>query len=284
MHSHTELQTFRRCPREHHYRYVLRREPLTKAAALETGSRVESVIKRWHVKQPYSLEGLDPKEKALVLGYQEWWRDDALRLEKVDVMFKVRLGGVEMGGALDGVGMEGDRRVIWELKTTSKSIELGGDYWRTVINVDPQATLYLQAAQELGISDPWIRWDAIHKPQQRQGKKETDQEFFSRIVKEIGEEPGKYYQRVLVTRSEAEHATHVRDLRGIVHLLEASRMRGGLPPRNVDACFTFFRPCSYFDVCSGATSIEDGTRFKNTERPEREQIPDAPVEQVKYEF
>ncbi len=287
MPSHTEIETFHRCPREHHYRYVRRREPVTRAKALDVGVRLEGCIKRWHMGAPVSLAHLEPEERALVKGYMAYYQDQAFRMERVDVRFKVRLGAVEMIGDLDGLGREEGRGTIYELKSTSIDVTPGSDYWRKIGYVDPQATLYLKAAGELGLADPWLTWDAVHKTALRQGKKETPEEYEDRVLGDIAKRPTYYFQRQTITRTEEEHQAHIRDLNGTVHLIQTTRAMGGLPPRNVDACFHFHRPCNFFAVCSGETSIDDPTRYQDSQRPDAKPLIQRPPEHQeipKYDF
>ena len=53
-----------------------------------------------------------------------------------------------------------------------------------------------------------------------------------------------------------------------VEIREARRLR--LFPRNVDACHRWQKPCTFFDVCSGAASLSDPTRFRRTDNPHEE--------------
>lgn len=46
--------------------------------------------------------------------------------------------------------------------------------------------------------------------------------------------------------------------------------RLGRWPRNPDACIRYGSTCSYFDVCAGQGSLEDGTRFRQVENVHEE--------------
>jgi hypothetical protein len=257
---------------------------------LSIGKRIDTAVKAVALgKQPdYKL--LKPAERALVKGYAIRWQDYPLKIEKIDVAFKVRMGSAEVVGEMDSVGVRRgvQRTEIMETKTTSKDIGPGSDYWRQITNVDPQSTIYLFAAKELGIADPWLTWDVMRKPELRQKKDEADDDFESRVLEDISERFHYYYQRAQIVRSDEEHQAAVRDINGTLHLMQVTRM---LPeaPRNVDACFTFHRPCDFLPVCSGSHSIEDPTLYKDKEKREHKpqitnvEIP-APPKAPEYVF
>jgi hypothetical protein len=265
--SHTELVTFRRCPREWYYGYVLHREPLATPSAIQIGRRVDTAIKTAMLGGVPDLSLLEPKERALVTGHVWRWKG-TIDVERVDIPFRVRIGSVEVAGELDAIGIERstNRRVVVEGKTTSADIHPGSAYWKHITKVDPQATIYLRAAQELGLAEPFLIWDALYKPQQRKKANETDDAFTSRVLGEIAEDMPRYYQRAEIVRHDEEHAASARDIEGHVHLMQVTRMQLREAPRNVDACFKWGRECVYFAVCSGATTIDDPLRYKNKER------------------
>lgn len=265
--SHTELQTFRRCPREWHIRYVRRREPKVTAKPLEVGKRIDTAIKKVQLGEKVDFHSLLPEERALVQGYAARW-EGTLKTTRVDVPFKIRMGAAEVVGEIDSIAIDpaqGGRTVLSELKTTSFDITPGSDYWRKIVNVEPQPTIYLFAAREQGLSTPFLVWDVMRKPALRQGVKETDEMFYDRVLQDIVGRPNWYYQRAIIVRSDDEHAAHVRDVNGTVHLMQVVHASGDAP-RNPDACFHFNRACSFLDVCSGSVSLDDPTRFKDRER------------------
>src|SRR5574341_79233 len=45
--THSEIQCFQRCPREHHYRYRLRRRPKAEAHALRFGHIFDESLQTW---------------------------------------------------------------------------------------------------------------------------------------------------------------------------------------------------------------------------------------------
>ena len=291
--SHTEFVTWRRCPREWFFSYVLYREPLVTPKPLEVGRRVDTAIKSAMLGNVPDFSQLEPDERALVVGHTWRWKG-TLDVERVDIPFRVRLGSVEVMGEIDaigvlrsssaGIGAVG-RRVLVECKSTSADIHLGSGYWKQIAHVDPQATIYLAAAEQLGLAEPFLVWDALHKPTYRQKQSETDDAFSERVLGEISADMPRYYQRVEIVRHDEEHAAAVRDIEGHVHLMQVARMQLKEVPRNVDSCFKWGRECPFFAVCSGATTIDDPLRYKNKERKVRTTpVETKPVERARFEF
>src|SRR5262249_26210012 len=133
--SNSELRCFLRCPKEHQYRYVHRKTAIKEAEALSVGTRI-------HHEKPTT-----PIERAML---RAWKRPN---LVEKDVFFLLPLSdSVAVTGEFDGI-VEDERgeRFVHELKTTSKDISPGSYYWRHVAKVDPQATVYLLAAEKLGL-------------------------------------------------------------------------------------------------------------------------------------
>lgn len=86
---------------------------------------------------------------------------------------------------------------------------------------------------------------------------ETPDEYALRIAAHIAEDPTKYYQRARVVRLDRELAEARRDTWEVTHAIAT----GITNYRNPDACMNFGDRCEYFDVCTGAASLDDHTRF-----------------------
>lgn len=244
--SHSELATFRECPRKHRFRYVMRREARDVSEALSIGRRID---------RPEESDLL-PAERAMIDGYTVMWKDHALKIERRHVKFSVKIDAIELVGEVDGIGATDGRRVVVERKTTSEDIAPGSMYWRKVVLCDAQVSTYLFAAPTLGADPTFLTYDVLRKPGLKQGKA-TDSEFYLRCLEDISERPEHYYQRQVVVRSKTDHESFVRDLRGIVHLMQAVNEMVEAP-RNTDSCYPKFKKaCDYASVCAGEASIED---------------------------
>ena len=81
----------------------------------------------------------------------------------------------------------------------------------------------------------------------------------------VSAEPEKYFQRGEVVRLDGELDEHRFDTWQIAKEIHEYR-RAGRWPRNPDACVRYGRTCPFFDVCTGAASLEDQTRFIRQEQ------------------
>lgn len=94
-----------------------------------------------------------------------------------------------------------------------------------------------------------------------QTRPETTDEFRARLAASIAESPERYYQRGEVVRLEDEIAAHAFDVWQLGRILRESQL-AQRAPKNPDACIAYGRTCAFFDVCSGAASLDDPLRFK----------------------
>ena len=259
-------------------------EPVSTPRALEVGKRYDIALKQVQQGKVPDLSLLEPAERGMVAAYAARWAGQ-IEIERVDVPFRVRIGSVDVVGEIDAIGVWRNpavgigavgRRVLLETKTTSEDISPGSGYWRRVCGVDPQSTIYLRAARDLGLAEPFLVWDAILKPLLRQKQNETDDQFSARVLESVSDDYPRYFQRAEIVRHEPEHEAAERDLQGVVHLMEVTRMQLKEAPRNPDACMKWGRECCFLPVCSGSDSLANPLRYKKRERP----VKKGPVEEA----
>lgn len=261
--SNSELTCYQRCPKEWEFRYVHKRTARKEAEPLAIGKRIHKTLATG------DMTGLKPAERAMVGAYEAPEKTYAR-----DVFFLVPISSdVAITGELDSIiELDGDgssssgkpRRVVHEIKTTSKDISPGSYYWRHVVHINPQATMYLLAAEHLGLDPSFVVWDVLRKPALRLKKNESETEFERRCLEDIEDNRSYYQQRKQIVRFEDEKQAHVRDILGVVHL-----MLTGETPRNRGSCFSYERPCDFFEVCAGEAEISDESRFRSNDYVER---------------
>ena len=249
--SNSEVRCFQRCPREWYCRFVDNRQPIARAAALETGSRIHAALAGEDLPQD-----APPLERAMVTGYRARYKTDALTIVRHNVGWRATVGGVEMAGEFDAIGVLDGRTVIVEYKTTSEDLSPGSSYWRRVQKIDPQASTYLVAAKALRIPTDTIVWDALRKPALRGKKGETDDQLFERAVLDMAARPDWYFMRSTIVRLEFERTAYEHDIAGVAEMMAARPMA-----RNPDSCMKWGRECDFFGVCSGDVELDDDTRF-----------------------
>jgi hypothetical protein len=261
--SNTEISIFLQCARKWYFSYGLKRAPRIKRDALTKGLKVHKVVGALHRGEamPY-LEG-EPALRALLRGYRMWWgstqpngayQDNTFRCDRTDVRFQVELDGIFIVGEFDGVGSNSGTPALIEHKSSSEDITPGSSYWQKVALTDRQVSIYLAAAASLKLGQTEVLYDVLGKPKLRLKKDESEEDFEIRVLEAIMESPEKYYQRATIVRLEHEHEDHMRDIRGVVHLMQATR-QAGTYPRNVDSCFKYGAPCEFYAVCGTGVDI-----------------------------
>jgi len=93
-----------------------------------------------------------------------------------------------------------------------------------------------------------------------QSRPETPEEFRARLVEAIAADPDRYYSRGEVVRLDSEMDEAAFDAWQLAQQIRESQL-AQRNPRNPDACIRFGKPCAFFEVCSGAASLEDPALF-----------------------
>ena len=104
---------------------------------------------------------------------------------------------------------------------------------------------------------------------------ESPDEYRTRVRDSISEDPNSYYQRGEVTRLAAALDEHrfdtwetVKELR--LRQLAERKLGEKAWARNPGACDKWGRLCDYWDVCTGAVSIDDDVRFRSATKKHEE--------------
>lgn len=245
-------------------------------------------------------EEVDPFELAraevMLFAYHLRWIDEPYEVLAVEVAFETELRNPETGaasrtwrlaGKIDVIvrDLRDGRVLVVEHKTSSEDVSPGSDYWKR-LRMDGQVSIYFEGGKALGHDIAACLYDVLSKPalrpykatpnEDRKYKKdgtlyanqraedETPEEFRQRLLEALAENPNRYLARGEVVRLEQEMAEALWDVWQLgVQLREAKS--AGRHPRNPDACVRYGRTCPFFDVCTGAASLEDVTRFRRVE-------------------
>lgn len=243
---------------------------------------------------------MDPGDVArlrpMLAGYIARWADeDEQRYEVLAIEKEFRCPLVnpdtgrpsrtwELAGKFDKLVRERStgRVYVVEHKTSSKDITPGSAYWAR-LRMDTQVSVYWTGAKSLGLDLYGVLYDVLGKPKLRPleatppdkrkyrkddgklyaGQRDTDEsleEFELRVAEAIAEAPEAYFQRCEVVRLEDELKDAMRGIWQRAELMNFARRREHSEP-NPDACERWGKLCAFFDVCSGAASIDDPARF-----------------------
>ena len=179
--THSRLACFRACPRRHYLRYELGLRTETTGFALRVGSAFHRALEACDKgEDPESAlaEGLDdPFDLALVAamfdGHQRRWGDAGIEPVASELAFDLPLVNPATGaatpiwrvaGVIDRiVRMPDGRLALMEYKTTSRDFAPGADYWLR-LHLDPQLSIYVVAARELGYDIQTVLYDVTRRP------------------------------------------------------------------------------------------------------------------------
>lgn len=244
------------------------------------------------------------RAQALMWGYHaKWgdltWKGEPITVLAVEAEFRGALVNPMTGaasktwhfaGKLDAViEVDNGRQFVVEHKTTSEDIAPGADYWQR-LQIDPQITNYLEGARMLGFDPVGVIYDVIKKTSLKPakatpvearkytkatakepsrlyaGQRETDEapaDYYQRLLDSMGDLSASFV-RALVVRLPREEIEGAADLwQTGVQIRDARRLR--VWPRNPDACMRYGRRCEFFEVCTGAASLDDPTRYRRSD-------------------
>jgi PD-(D/E)XK nuclease superfamily len=291
--TNSELGCYQRCEREWQHRYLDHREGLLPAEPLERGTRIHAAQATWWAGGKFDIDTMPPIERAMLLGYHARYERPHLRSVRVNVAVRVAIGGVDVVGECDAVGEDDEgRTVIVEHKTTSRDITPGSQWWREKIHVDPQPSTYLAAFPGATVLYNVLRVPDLEQlsatPEEKRKytkpkkdepsrlyaghreKDETDDEYIARILADMSDNLGKYFQRATIVRLDSEREAFRFDVSEIAFRIRSTKS-DGTTPRNPHACFQFGRACDFFSVCWEGKDIEE---MPNVERNHSEEILD----------
>lgn len=105
-----------------------------------------------------------------------------------------------------------------------------------------------------------------------QTRPETPEEYRIRLLEALLAEPERYFHRGEVVRLESELAEARSEI-----WQQAAQLRedenADRHPRNPEACCPFGKPCRFFGVCTGESSLEDPSLFTRSENVHPELAP-----------
>lgn len=307
----SRLRVARSCRREHRIRYDLMIRPAVVEEPLRFGSVIHSMLEAWWAmpaqwRLASALAAIpantDPFERVkleeMLRGYDARWRLDADWYEVlgVEVPFETEFRNPETGriskvwrlaGKVDAIlrDKRDGRVLVVEHKTAAGDISPGSEYWRR-LRMDAQVSIYLEGAKSLGHDPVGVLYDVLGRPAIRPLQKtktraapETPEEYRARLIADMNEAPGLYFQRGDVVRLEAEMNEALCDIWQLGQELHEAEL-AGRAPRNPDACIRFGRTCPFWEVCTGGASLDDTSRFIHIDTPHPELSVERPKERA----
>jgi hypothetical protein len=192
--THSRMNSFKSCRRRHWFEYEVGMRRLVDSRALRMGSAwheglhvlkvsdslddAVAIVRASYENLPEGIEQYGWNIECetvctLLSGYQWRWQESKLEIIASEQPFYLPLKNPETGkattsfdlaGKIDGViKMPDGRLAVLEHKTISDSVLPDSDWWRR-LQVDPQVTLYVHAARELGYDVSTVLYDVVRKP------------------------------------------------------------------------------------------------------------------------
>lgn len=236
--------------------------------------------------------------EELMLQYDTKWKDEPYEVHAVEPVFRCPLVNPETGaasrtfeevGALDVIvrDLRDEKFKFIEHKTSADDISPGSNYWRRLA-IDNQVSTYFVGGRSLGFPIEECIYDVIGKPRHRPllatpdelrkytkatktepsrlyaNQRDTDEtldDFRLRVRAELIDKRDQYLVRGTVLRLETEEREAALDNWLVAKdIRDCDRM--GHYPRSHRSCTEWGQECDYFDVCTGAASIEDENLFR----------------------
>lgn len=232
----SKIKLFKSCRRAYELRYVEGLEPVQKSEALETGSNYHKLLEELN-KGNYEMlaDNSDlSKEMAMAFAYYQYIYPK-FKVVDAEKWLEYDLGnGDKLVGIADGIADDGH---LVEHKTTSAEITEQYEYnllW------DEQILAYMLMT---GHRKVW--YTICRKPTIRQKKDETEEEFFSRMVKWYDTDTDSKIRLLEIERTDEE----VEEFRqSLVEMLDEMKNTKHFY-KNTCHCNMWGRRCEYSSVC-----------------------------------
>ena len=284
--THSRLACYRACHRRHYLQYELglrrERDDLPRRIGTAFAAAIEAYSKGQHEHFDVFDAMDDPFEAALVVsmftGHIHRWADDPLERVAEELEFDIPIRNPQSGyatpifrlrGKIDRiVHLDDGRMALMEYKTTSRDFSPSADYWLR-LHMDPQLSLYVLAARELGYDIDTILYDVTRRPALRplqatpedkqkftaqgnlyanqRAEDETPEEYTTRLSEAIADKPDHHFARIEIARLDQD-LENCRNEVWMQQLEIRAAQREGHWYKNPGACFTPFK-CDYLPIC-----------------------------------
>lgn len=231
----SRIKAFKSCRRMFQLKYVENLEPIQKAEALETGSNYHSLLEE--LNKTGTLDGEMTKELAMAKAYEKYIYPH-FKVVEAEKYVEYDLGnGDTLIGFVDGVT---DNGYIVEHKTTGMDITEQYEYnllW------DEQILTYM-----LMTGMRKVYYTVCRKPTIGQKQKETDEEFFNRMVAWYDEDTDSKIRLLEIERTDEEVEAFRRDLEVIKATIQEAVQDKNFY-KNTCHCNMYGRRCEYSSIC-----------------------------------
>lgn len=231
----SKIKAFKSCRKLYQFQYLEELEPVQKSEALRLGSNYHELLEIINtqgdltsVEEDYSVE------QAMATAYMKYIYPH-FKVVAAEKWLTYDLGnGDTLVGIVDGIAADGH---IVEHKSYGSEITEQYEY---NLQWDEQILAYMLMT---GMRSVW--YTICRKPTIRQGKNETDEEFFKRMVTWYDEDTDKKIRLLEITRTDEEVNEFKDELfRMLDEMKNATHFY-----RNTCHCNMWGRRCEYSSIC-----------------------------------
>jgi len=273
----SDAEMFARCPEEYNLRRVLGvvEDGYSSAlaiggamhvagAALREGRGTDSALLLAHAELLKRGAGsLTPDEVAweaarldvLVMGYIERWSGDMVKHCVSEVHMIAPLINPATGhksrtfvlaGTVDGLILDGGAWHLYEMKSTSDTLDETESYLREGIQIPVYDELAFRAR---GIEPQSNVVDLIKKPVVRKRKDESPQEWAKRCMVDYREQPDRFFRRVELPVEESRIRWAMSAMWRTAEQIRESRRNGFIALRGWSCCKKAYGWCRFKSLC-----------------------------------
>lgn len=263
----TSIGTWLHCRRLHEYKYEKLYDVPGYSQALVLGSLVHKMIEAHWGDNTFDeavkrFEGEFPDNRAEIQreallatrignAWVRYWEASHTRfanrtLKAIDVEQKWSYSvddRFELHGVRDAYVEHPTGRYLYELKTSGARDK---DAYKRSLETNNQIDNNLIALTRDGEAPKGVIYDIIWKPQIRQKKSETEDDFWSRYADEYVMEPAKYFDRLVIIRTEEKLNDQMAELERVAREMH----RGVVYRTNMEKCDRFGKACPFREACS----------------------------------
>lgn len=247
----SKINLFKSCRRAYELKYIEGLEPIQKADALQVGINFHEKLER--INNGETIDELDmSKESAMALAYKKYIAPK-FNVIKPEEWFEVLMsGGHVIVGRVDGIADDGN---LVEYKTTS---DTNLDEYEYSLEWDEQILMYM-----LLTGARHIHYVVCRKPNIRQKKDETEEEFFKRMCEWFDEDTNNKIRLIEITRTDEQVENFCEELSTIVdEMVRAEENK--LFYKNTSYCWKWGRQCDYAPVCLHYDPNEEYIEFERS--------------------
>lgn len=276
----SSMAVFATCPRKYKYQYVDLLQSNTYSSALGFGTFVHAFIETLKPGgdpaaatravetelAKYKSQQLDhyrETEFAIAADYglarevakawKEYWdrfdghilSNQALEFTETEKEWAFKIGGNTLVGKRDGLIHHKDfkKYFLHEVKTSG---DANRETYKLKLQQERQISNNIMAIREEGKYCEGVVYDIIWKPAIRQKKDESSDEFQERKAECYRAEPERYFERLIVYRSDQDLKNAMTNLQQNFAMMGAGKMFGY--PKNETACEKWGTLCPFFSA------------------------------------